>query len=404
MKWLAFTSTLLIFYLPASAATIEEVKQYGKSYLEDLPNIVCTYTEYQYAWRGWGSFSSALNNELHDPDWKRKRWHTGELRWNRSDIRWNRKILTFKGKRTKKKLHKISHSLGNYGSGVDYSGWEWERKKWGDKEYADDGSELDIFEIWSDRGVTLHRGLDKHRNLKKPRPVPAKGKILAEKETGRIIKVVLEHPTDKEDYSRFNRRSRGDSWMIYEYGYVEIDGREYLLPKRFIFEYKNGSDGNMVVIDHYNYRRFKSKTTILTATSRINFGGKELGSETKFPPQTQKEPKPVAEETEAKEAVVPAPIKPKPPVLTRVERVRKSRRFKQLEPGAVEFTRRGTNYFGDYIPTSTLAASTPPKPKPAPKNKVVETSTFSFGFILDLLFVVLSIAGMTIYGMHYVRD
>ena len=151
MKRPALTVALVLFFLPARAATIEDVKQYGKTYLADLPNIVCNYTEREFVWKGWSSFSSALKNELHDPDWKRKRWHTGELRWNRSDTRWNRKILTFNGKRTKKKLHKISNTLGNYGAGVDYSGWDWKKRKWHDKEYADDGSLLDVFEVQSAR-------------------------------------------------------------------------------------------------------------------------------------------------------------------------------------------------------------------------------------------------------------
>ena len=427
MKTWVLTATLLLFFLPADAATIKEVKEYGRTYLSDLPNFVCTYTESTYAWKGSGWLSSAFSTSVHDPSWKLKRWHTGELRYNRDDTRWNRRVLTFKGRPTKKKLHKVSQFLGNFGSGVTFDdSWKWTKRSY-TREAASDGTELDTFEVRSNAGITVYKKLGKNRNLKKPRLVPAWGEVWAEKETGRIRKVTL--------------KNSPESHMTYEYAYFDIDGKSYLLPDKISI----GGEGYLLTVNHYNYRRFQSKTTILTATSRINFGGKELGSETKFPPQTQEEPEPFAEETEAKEAVVPAPIKPKPPMLTRAERVRKSRKaketegrdfmsdyvkpalniqskkepdwiqaftpaaqdairknkwFKQMEPGAVDSTRRGNDYFGERgLPPYLSYRSLATKPKPAPKKKVVRISTFPYGAFLNLFLIV----GVIGAGMYFVR-
>ena len=107
----------------AQAATIEEVKRYGASYLADLPNFLCNYRETVHKIRSY-----FLGPPLGISDGRNlKKWHTGELRWNRSDTRWNRKVLTFNGKPTKRKLHQVSGTLGNYGFGVDYSAWEWKK-------------------------------------------------------------------------------------------------------------------------------------------------------------------------------------------------------------------------------------------------------------------------------------
>ena len=234
----------------AQAATIEEVKRYGASYLDDLPNFVCNYREPVYKIRSY-FLGHALG--ISDGSLKVKKWHTGELRWNRSDTRWNRKVLTFKGKPTKKKLHQIAHTLGNYGVGVDYSDWEW-KKRWG-TEQGEDGVQLDVFKVSSAAGVVIHQGLDKHRNRKEPSAVPATGKIWAEEDTGRIRKVVLE-------YSSEGNRYMPDGWLKFEYAYLNIDGKSYLLPKAFTFETRRGLDGRLVRIEHYNYRRFQSKATI----------------------------------------------------------------------------------------------------------------------------------------------
>ena len=222
-------------------------KRHGASYLDDLPNFVCTYRETVHRIRYYfleETFKSSV---------KLKKWHTGELRWNRSDTRWNRKVLTFKGKPTKKKLHQISSTLGNYGVGVDYSDWEW--KKTRDAEQGEDGVQWDVFEVSSETGVAIHSGLTKHRNTKKKIWVPATGKIWAEAKTGRIRKAVMECSSEGHRYIP-------DSWLTFEYAYVTIDGKSYLLPKTFTFESRSGLYGRLVRIEHYNYRRFQSKATI----------------------------------------------------------------------------------------------------------------------------------------------
>ena len=68
----------------AQAATIEEVKRYGASYLDDLPNFVCNYRETVYRIR---SYFLGPSLGISDGSLKVKKWHTGELRWNRSDTR-----------------------------------------------------------------------------------------------------------------------------------------------------------------------------------------------------------------------------------------------------------------------------------------------------------------------------
>ena len=208
----------------AQAATIEDVKRHGESYLDDLPNFVCNYRETVYKIRYY-FLGQALS--LSDGSLKVKKWHTGELRWNRSDTRWNRKVLTFKGKPTKKKLHQIAHTLGNYGVGVDYSDWEWKKRR--RTERGEDGVQWDVFEVNSAAGVVIHQGLNKHRNRKKPRSVPATGKIWAEEDTSRIRKVVLEYSSEGNRYMQ-------DGRLKFEYAYVNIDGKSYLLPHTFTFE------------------------------------------------------------------------------------------------------------------------------------------------------------------------
>ena len=228
----------------AQAATIEEVKRYGASYQADLPNFVCTYRETVHRIRYYfleETFKSSV---------KLKKWHTGQLRWNRSDTRWNRKVLTFKGKPTKKKLHQVSGTLGNYGVGVEFSGWQW--KKTREVEQGEDGVHLEIFEVSSETGFVLHQGLDKHRRSKKPIAVPVRGKIWAEEDTGRIRKVVKEYSSEKEN-----------GWTKFEYAYVTIGGKSYLLLKSYTSDGRRGLYGRLVNIEHYNYRRFQSKATIL---------------------------------------------------------------------------------------------------------------------------------------------
>ena len=248
MKTISFSMfALLVFSIPGWAATIEDVKRYGASYQADLPNFVCTYRETVHRIRYY------FLDETFKSSVKLKKWHTGELRWNRSDTRWNRKVLTFKGKPTKKKLHQVSGTLGNYGFGVDYSAWEW--KKTRGAEQGEDGVQLDVFEVSSAAGIVRHRGLDKHRNSKKPRSVPATGKIWAEQDTGRIRKVALECSSE----------GVGDipeGWLNFEYAYFTIDGRSYLLPKEFTFANRYGMNLRLVRIEHDNYRRFQSKSTI----------------------------------------------------------------------------------------------------------------------------------------------
>ena len=226
----------------AQAATIEEVKRYGASYQADLPNFVCTYRETVHRIRYFleDTFKSSV---------KLKKWHTGELRWNRSDTRWNRRVLTVKGKPTKKKLHQVSGTLGNYGVGVNYSDWEWKKTRY--TEQGEDGIHLEVFEVSSETGLVLHRGLDKHRRRKKPIAVPVRGKIWAEEDTGRIRKVVKEHSSEGQ-----SGRTK------FEYTYVNIDGKSYLLLKSYTVDGRRGLDGEMVRIEHYNYRRFQSKATI----------------------------------------------------------------------------------------------------------------------------------------------
>ena len=268
MKIWVLTATLLLFCLPTRAATIEQVKEYGRTYLSDLPNFVCTYTESTYARKGSGWLSSAFSTSAHDPSWKRKRWHTGELRYNRADTRWNRRVLTFKGRPTKKKLHKVSQFLGNFGSGATFDdSWKWTKRSYS-RETASDGTELEVFEVRSNAGITLYKKLGKNRNLKKPRLVPAWGEVWAEKETGRIRKATLKHSSDR--------------YMTYEYSYFNLDGKSYLLPDNI----SSGGEYHLLTVKHYGYRRFQAKSTILTATSRIKFGENEIGSETQFPPQT----------------------------------------------------------------------------------------------------------------------
>ena len=231
----------------AQAATIEEVKRYGASYQADLPNFVCTYRETVHRIRYYfleETFKSSV---------KLKKWHTGELRWNRSDTRWNRRVLTFKGKPTKKKLPQVSGTLGNYGVGVEFSDWEW--KKTRDAEQGEDGVHLEVFEVSSETGLEVHGGLNKYRRRKKPIAVPVRGELWAEEDTGRIRKAVLE-------YSSKGNRYNQNGWMKYEYAYVNIDGKSYLLPKTFTFESRSGLYGRLVRIEHYNYRRFQSKATI----------------------------------------------------------------------------------------------------------------------------------------------
>ena len=242
MKTISFSMfALLIFSIPGWAATIEEVKRYGASYQADLPNFVCTYRETVHRIRYY------FLDETFKSSVKLKKWHTGELRWNRSDTRWNRRVLTFKGKPTKKKLHQISDTLGNYGVGVEFSDWEW--KKTRDAEQGEDGVHLEVFEVSSETGIGIHSGLNKHRNSKKLISVPATGKIWAEADTGRIRKVVLEYSSEGNRYNQ-------NGWMKYEYAYVNIDGKSYLLPKTFTFESRSGLYGRLVRIEHYNYRRF----------------------------------------------------------------------------------------------------------------------------------------------------
>ena len=250
------------------------------------------------------------------------------------------------------------------------------------------------------RGVTVYRRLDKHRNLKRPQSVSAKGKIWAEADTGRIRKTVVEYSNDKD-------RSRPNSWLIFEYGYVDIDGKSYLLPKRFIFEYKSFDVGRLVTIDHYNYRRFQSKTTLMTATSKIKFGKNEIGPSTQFPSQTQEEPKSAVEESEVKEAAAPTPRKSKPPERTRPRKNRKAKEKIDRDAAGKDYltpfqkaVSKGKDYLADVPPPPGLLSDyTPPKPKPAPKKKVVRTSTFPYGAFLNLFLIV----GVIGAGMYFIR-
>ena len=250
MKFAQIFLGMMLLSGVAQATTIEDVKRYGASYLDDLPNFVCNYRETVFKIRYY-----FLGHDLgiSDGSLKLKKWHTGELRWNRSDTRWNRKVLTFKGKPTKKMLHQISNSLGNYGFGVDYSDWEW--KKTRSTEQGEDGVQLNVFEVSSEAGVGIHGGLNKRRNHKKLNVVPAKGKIWAEQDTGRIRKVVTEYSSEWRGFMQ-------DGWLKYEYAYMNIDGKIYLLLKTFTSENRRGIDGQRIRIEHYNYRRFQSKTTI----------------------------------------------------------------------------------------------------------------------------------------------
>ena len=245
MKVALMVLGILLLCGVAQAATIEDVKRYGASYLDDLPNFVCNYRETMYDGSYFLAPPLVIGSGL-----KLKKWHTGELRWNRSDTRWNRKVLTFKGKPTKKKLHQISNTLGNYGLGIAYSHWKWKKST----EQGEGGVQLEVFEVSSPVGVTLHRGLDKHRKRKKARSLPTTGIIWAEKDTGRIRKVVLKYS--------FEDQYRHDGWLQFEYAYVNIDGKSYLLPKVFTFETRRDIDVRLDRIEHYNYRRFQSKATI----------------------------------------------------------------------------------------------------------------------------------------------
>ena len=231
----------------AQAATIEEVKRYGASYQADLPDFVCTYRETVHRIRYY------FLDETFKSSVKLKKWHTGELRWNRSDTRWNRRVLTFKGKPTKKKLHQVSGTLGNYGVGVNYSDWEWKKTRY--TEQGEDGIHLEVFEVSSETGVGIHSGLNKHRNSKKLISVPATGKIWAEEDTGRIRKVVLQYSSEGNQYNE-------NGWFKFEYAYVNIDGKSYLLLKSYTVDGRRGLFGRLVRIEHYNYRRFQSKATI----------------------------------------------------------------------------------------------------------------------------------------------
>ena len=386
MKRLLLTSALLLVSLPARAASIEEVKRYGESYLGDLPNFLCYYDEINYK-----------RNYNVEGGWKRKKWHTGEIRYNRADTRWNRRVLTFKGKSTKKKLHKISSYLGNFGSGVDYSGWEIKKRKWSSRK-AEDGTELEIFEVSSESGITLHRGLNKHRNLKKARSAPAWGEVWAEKDTGRIRKVILAYSSDGSRYGS------GVGKQTYEYAYFDLDGKSYLLPDKI----SNGGEYDLLVVKHYGYRRFQAKSTILTATSRIKFDGPETAAAS--PPPPRENPPVKVVEPAKKETVVRTPRKAKPP------RPKKTRKKKQ----------GGTNYLAlargqkkekpfinhmaldreagkpliDYLSLDPRGY-TPPysKPKPDPPKKVTASYVIPFGAIFSLFLI----AGLIGAGVYFIR-
>ena len=205
---------LTITFSPqVKAATVEDILEYAASYVQDLPNFVCVYSEWIYR-----------RSSPYDK-WSLKKWHEAEARFVEGRTFFNTRVLTFNGKPSKKKLHKVSAHGPTFGSDISSllnTQQGHEIVPTGRRE-----GPLEIFSFTSRSGVQFVDGLKADGTARDPSPaLPTSGEIWVEDQTGKIRKIV-EKTTLPYQVGNYIP-SKG--MTITEYGYVDIEGQPYLLP------------------------------------------------------------------------------------------------------------------------------------------------------------------------------
>ncbi len=233
---------LFLFYIPAPAATVEDVQSYAESYTSDLPNFVCGYTD-------------TFHLRLHpDFDWELDKWHTGEITFDGRRAR--RKVLTFKGKPTRKRIYQIAGYTGTFGHvllGYKKDGY-WDCHKTGSDE---DG--LDSFACRSDRAMGLGGKINADEVLVEFSPAAGTSVVHAESDTGKVRKLIEKIPDPKLG-GAYNLSSH--------YGYVTVAGKNWLLPTLSRNYYDGRGSEYLHEVKYHDCKRFSS-------ISKINLEGFE---------------------------------------------------------------------------------------------------------------------------------
>ncbi len=229
----------------ARAATVEDILEHAATHHEDLPNFVCTYSEHQYVRNGaYG-------------DWKLKRWYEAEARV--VDGITKCKVLTFKGKPSRKKLYQVARTFWLFGG--HFSQFLDPRQNYRiGKGTRIAGTPLQVFDMVSDAGMGLYRGITKRGELKHQKRVPTRGKLWVESDTGRIVK-------SSESWTILGDgvHPPGEGNFIAEYGYFDIGGKSYSLPAKNTFTdlpYSDQYRDTLVVLEYRDYRRFRANSTL----------------------------------------------------------------------------------------------------------------------------------------------
>ena len=229
----------------ARAATVEDILEHAATHHEDLPNFVCIYSEHQYVRNGaYG-------------DWKLKRWYEAEARV--VDEITKCKVLTFKGKPSRKKLYQVARTFWLFGG--HFSQFLDPRQNYRiGKGTRIAGTPLQVFDMVSDAGISLLQGMTQQGTFKHEKAFPTQGKLWVESNTGRIVK-------SSESWTVLGDGIYvpGERNLTAEYGYFDIGGKSYSLPAKNTFitlPYSDQYRDTLVVLEYRDYRRFSANSTL----------------------------------------------------------------------------------------------------------------------------------------------
>ena len=189
----------------AKEQTIRELKEWMASYLEDLPNFICEYSEVEYKQRKPGA------------PWELEKRYKGEVRF--IDGKDEHRVILLNGKPSRKPIWELTGSIDSFAT------FRFMLNPINNFQFTPNGQgQVSFRSTW---GKTLHKGFTKDGTSTGWKSFPSWGTIWKQEHTHAILKI-QEHAT-----------LHGERWFlpyeyksIMEYGYFPIDGKRYLLPKR----------------------------------------------------------------------------------------------------------------------------------------------------------------------------
>ena len=226
--------------------TTRELKEWIASYLKDLPNFICEYSEVRYQWRKPGALEWLWNGNS-----KTEKRHKGEVRF--IDGKDEYRVISLNGKPSKKSIWEVTGFIGSFAQ------FRFMLDPKNNFRFTPNG-QGDQVSFKADAGRSLHKGYTKDGISTGWKAYPTWGTLWTEEGTHAILKI--------QDHAAFPGNEFSlpfDFTSVTEYGYFPIGGKRYLLPKREdstgIATTKRGYS-YQITRTYENCRRFGADTVI----------------------------------------------------------------------------------------------------------------------------------------------